>query len=160
MATIKLINISTPMQSSGYVRAVCNFLGSVSLQQRFQTADQCYSSVTVHFYLANRIVHSQALGQTDPKGEASIHLGFLFLYICLLPFKPALCKLGQPGGLFASPVVLTLVLGPSFVLFSWAFPFFVFQPLPFWTSFFYSNYLTGRYWLRGTKFQLYKMNKF
>ena len=39
---------------------------------------------------------------------------------------PVLCKLGQPGVLFVLPEVLTLVLGPSFVLFSQAFPFQVF----------------------------------
>ena len=35
---------------------------------------------------------------------------------------PALCKLGQPGVLFVLPEVLTQVFGPSFVLFSRAFP--------------------------------------
>ena len=44
--------------------------------------------------------------------------------------------------LFVLPEVLTLVLGPSFVLFLWAFPFLVFKPLPFWTPVTYSNYLT------------------
>ena len=39
---------------------------------------------------------------------------------------PALCKLGWPGVLFAPPEVLTQFLRPSFVLFSWAFPFLVF----------------------------------
>ena len=39
--------------------------------------------------------------------------------------------------LFVSPV-----LGPSFVLFSRAFPFFVLSPPPSWTTFSYSNYLT------------------
>ena len=39
---------------------------------------------------------------------------------------PVLCKLGQPGVLFVLPEVLTLVLGPSFVLFLQAFPFQVF----------------------------------
>ena len=38
---------------------------------------------------------------------------------------PALCKLTYPGVLFVLPEVFTLVLGPSFVLFSWAFPFLV-----------------------------------
>ena len=42
------------------------------------------------------------------------------------PPEPVLCKLGYPGGLFVLPEVLTLVLGPSLVLFSQAFPFFVF----------------------------------
>ena len=44
--------------------------------------------------------------------------------------------------LFVLPEVLTLVLGPSFFLFLWAFPFLVFKPLPFWTPVTYSNYLT------------------
>ena len=57
---------------------------------------------------------------------------------------PALCKLSQPGVSFVLPEVLTPVLRPSFVLFFWAFPFFIFQPPPFWTPVSYSNYLTGR----------------
>ena len=44
------------------------------------------------------------------------------LFICLSPPGPVLCKLGQPGVLFVLPEVLTQVLGPSFVLFSRAFP--------------------------------------
>ena len=47
------------------------------------------------------------------------------LVICLSLPGPVLCKLGQPG-VFVLPEVLTLVLGPSFVLFSRAFPFLVF----------------------------------
>ena len=46
------------------------------------------------------------------------------LFICLSLSGPVLCKLGQPGVLFVLPEVLTLVLGPSFVSFSLAFPFF------------------------------------
>ena len=69
-------------------------------------------------------------------------LWLLFLYIFFSPPGPALCKLGQPGVLLVLPEVLTLALGPPFVLFLWAFPFRVFQPLPFWTPFSYSNYLT------------------
>ena len=53
-----------------------------------------------------------------------------------------LCKLGQPGVVLVLPEVLTPVLGPSFVLFSRAFSFLVFQPPPFWTPFPYSTYLT------------------
>ena len=49
------------------------------------------------------------------------------LFSCLFSLPgPALCKLGSPGVLFVLPEVLTLVLRPSFVLFSWAFPFLVF----------------------------------
>ena len=48
------------------------------------------------------------------------------LFICFSVPGPVLCKLGQPGVLFVLPEVLTPVLGPSFVLFSQAFPFQVF----------------------------------
>ena len=58
------------------------------------------------------------------------------------PPGPALCKVGWPGVLFVPPEVLTPVLGPSFLLFSWAFPFLVFQPPPFWTPVSYSTCLT------------------
>ena len=64
------------------------------------------------------------------------------LFICFSLLGPVLCKLGQPGVLFVLPEVLTPVLRPSFVLFSRAFPFKVFQPPPFWTPFPYSTYLT------------------
>ena len=46
-------------------------------------------------------------------------------YVFSPPPGPALCKLGWPRVLFALPEVLTPVLGTSFVLFSWAFPFLV-----------------------------------
>ena len=57
--------------------------------------------------------------------ERPLALWLLFLYV-FSPPGPALCKLGWPGMLFVLPEVLTLVLGPSFVLFSQAFPFLVF----------------------------------
>ena len=67
------------------------------------------------------------------------------LFMFFPPPGATLCKLGQPGVLFVLPEVLTQVLRPSFVLFSWAFPLLVFQPPPFWTPFSYSNYLTELY---------------
>ena len=36
------------------VGGMCNFLSSVSPQQRFEMVDQCYSSVTAEFYLASK----------------------------------------------------------------------------------------------------------
>ena len=36
------------------VGGMCNFLSSVSPQQKFEMADQCYSSVTDQFYLASK----------------------------------------------------------------------------------------------------------
>ena len=80
--------------------------------------------------------------QREGKRESPGPLAPLFMFFFSPPPGPALCKLGNPGGMFLLPEVLTLVLGPSFVLFSRAFPFFVFQPLPFWTPFSYSSYLT------------------
>ena len=68
--------------------------------------------------------------------------GSSFYMFFFSPLGPAVCKLVQPGVLFVLPEVLTLVLRSSFVLFSWAFPSLVFQPLPFWTPVSYSNYLT------------------
>ena len=44
----------------------------------------------------------------------------------LLLGRKVICKLGQAGVLFVLPEVLTPVLGPSFVLFLRACPFFVF----------------------------------
>ena len=61
-------------------------------------------------------------GERDPPA-----LWLLFLCFFFFPAPgPALYKLGLPGVLFVLPEVLTLVVGPSFVLFSRAFPFLVF----------------------------------
>ena len=46
-------------------------------------------------------------------------------YIFFFPV-PVLCKLGQSGVVFVLPEALSLVLRPSFVLFSWAFLFLIF----------------------------------
>ena len=55
----------------------------------------------------------------ERKGEKR---ALALLFICFSVPGPVLCKLGQPGVLFVLPEVLTLVLGPSFVLFLRAFP--------------------------------------
>ena len=60
------------------------------------------------------------------RAHASSELALAPLFICLSLPGPVLCKLGQPEVLFVLPEVLTPVLGPSFVLFSRAFPFLVF----------------------------------
>ena len=57
--------------------------------------------------------------------ERPPHFGSSF-YMISPPPGPALHKLGEPGGLFVLPEVLTPVFGPSFIPFSWAFPFLVF----------------------------------
>ena len=60
------------------------------------------------------------------RGERKRELALAPVFICLSLPGPVLCKLGQPGVLLVLPEVLTPVLGPSFVLFSRAFPFLVF----------------------------------
>ena len=112
-----------------------------------QLSDRSMSQlrVTAQFYLENKgkyilkawkgypILHQGYADSKDAKRrerererarEQALALWLLFL--CFSLPGPALWKLGCPGVLFVLPEVLTPVLGPSFVLFSWAFPFFVF----------------------------------
>ena len=109
-------------------------------------------SVTALFYLDNsRKIHLRgvrACRPKDAKRRAPQHVGerelaLAPLFICFSLPGPVLCKFDQPGVLFVLPEVLTPVLGPSFALLSWAFPFQAFEPPPFWTPFPYSKYLTG-----------------
>ena len=94
-------------------------------------------SVTALFYLEDsRKIHLQGMRARRSKdmrrrapqrtGERERELALAPLFICFSLPGPVLCKLGQPGVLFVLPEVLTPVLGPSFVLFSRAFPFLVF----------------------------------
>ena len=110
---------------------------------------QCYSSVSQLSFIQKikentSSRHEDMPTQKTRRGdrERSPTLWLLFLYVFSPPPGPALRKLGQPGGLFVLPEVLTPVFRPSFVLFSRVFPFLVFQPPPCWTPFSYSNYLT------------------
>ena len=100
----------------------------------------CYSldksglqlSVTALFYLEDsRKIHlwgvrarrSKDTRRRVPPRAGERELALAPLFICLSFPGPVLCKLGQPGVVFVLPEVLTPVLGPSFVSFSWAFPF-------------------------------------
>ena len=94
-------------------------------------------SVTALFYLQDsRKIHLRGVRarlSKDAKrqapqctGERERELALALLFICFSLPGPVLCKLGQPGVLFVLPEVLTPVLGPSFALFSQAFPFLVF----------------------------------
>ena len=95
-------------------------------------------SVTALFYLEDsRKIHLQGVRACRPRDakrrvpqragekEQESELALVPLFICFSLPGPVLCKLGQPGVLFVLPEVLTPVLGPSFVPFSWAFPFLV-----------------------------------
>ena len=86
-------------------------------------------SVTALFYLKDsRKIHLRGVRarlSKDAKrrapqraGERERELALAPLFICLSLPGPVLCKLGQPGVLFVLLEVPTLVLGPSFVLFS------------------------------------------
>ena len=109
--------------------------------------DQCYDSVLQLNFIQKvkektSSRHEGMLTQKTQREERPLaQFWLLFLYVFPPPPGSALCNLGQPGGLFVLPEVLIPVLRPPFVLFSWAFPSLVFQPLPFWTPFYYSNYL-------------------
>ena len=91
-------------------------------------------SVTALFYLEDsRKVHLRGVRAHQSKdtrrrapqcrGERESDLALAPLFICFSLPGPVLCKLGQPGVLLVLPEVLTLVLGPSSVSFSQAFPF-------------------------------------
>ena len=105
------------------VGGMCNFLSSVSPQQRFEMVDQCYSSVTAEFYLASKAKYTlEAWRQAHHKGEASIRLQFLLVYICLLHTLSLDCEnwAGREEGMFGSPEFgLWIFLVP----FSWGFSF-------------------------------------
>ena len=112
-----------------------------SVHYSSQTA-RVYSSWTDQFYLeSKRKIHPHSrregmLTQTMRRGERERTSAcgrqtdpqpFGSSFYMLFPLLgPAPCKQGQPGVLFVLPEVLTPVLGPSFVLFSPAFPFPVF----------------------------------
>ena len=114
--------------------------------------NQCYSSI-LQLYFIQKIAGKsifEARGHVDPKTRRDEHpsmwervseLALAPLFICFFP-GPVLCQLGQSGVVFVLPQVLTPVLRPSFVVFSRAFLFLIFQTPPFWTPFPYSNYLT------------------
>ena len=87
----------------------------------------CYSSVS---FRKQRKIHPGGVRACQPnrreeKRGLQPNIG-LFFSVFSPPLGPALWKPGQPGVLFILPVVLTLVLGPSFLLILQAFPFFVF----------------------------------
>ena len=102
----------------------------IALRQISVTA-QCYSSILFRRWQENPSLRCEGTSiqwckeKNTPACRRERELGLAPLFICLSLPGPVLCKLGQPG-VFVVPEVLALVLGPSLVLFSRAFPFFVF----------------------------------
>ena len=85
---IKYIVKLFPLLATVMCQEVCNFLGSVSPQQRFEMVDRCYSFVTAQFYLASKGYYAlEVWGQADPKGETSIVLASSFYtFVSSLPW--------------------------------------------------------------------------
>ena len=122
-----------------YVGEVCNFLSSISAQQNLkQQMDQCDSSVLLATKGKYILKVSDAPKRGKEKRSALPNFGSSFYMFFLLPLSlPCVNWARQEGCLF----YLRFSLRPSSLLFSWFFPFFVFQP--FWTPFSYSNYLAN-----------------
>ena len=74
-----------PGHSMRYLRGVCNFLGSVSLQQRFETVDQCYSSVTAQscIWQTRESTPLRCEGRLAPQERGSV---LAPLFICFASF--------------------------------------------------------------------------
>ena len=111
-----------PSHSNRYVGGMCNFLGSVLQQQKFEMADCVTAWLQLNFIWKNKRLYTlEVWGWATPKGEVSVCLGFILLCVChLSTFSPPYANC---AGMFVSPEVLTLFRGFSSVLFSRAFPF-------------------------------------
>ena len=72
------------------IRGMCNSPSSVSLQQKFEAVDWCYSSVTAQFYLASKGKYIlEACVQANPidkKRRERLNCGSSF-YVFLLPLS-------------------------------------------------------------------------
>ena len=89
-------NLKILAEWDSFVRRVSNFLCSVSLQQKFEIADECDSSVTAHIFIwqtKDSTLLTCDGGPTTKERHQSSWLPFFYKF-CLLPPEPALCKLG------------------------------------------------------------------
>ena len=127
------------------VRGACNFLGSVSPQQRFEMVDRCYSSVTAQFYLANKnSIPSRHKGGLTPKERPQSILASSFYMFVSSPASSLPCTnwASKKGVCFFHLKFSLQSMDLLLLHFCRLFSFFVLQPPPFWTPFSYSNYLT------------------
>ena len=134
-----------PSHGTVCVREVCNFLGSLSLQQKFEATDGLVIQLRLIWQTKGNTPSRHEGGPAqEMRREEEPHLpGFLLLYIRLLPLHlPCVHGAGREGCVFC--LRASLWSADLLVLYSWAFPFCVFWPLPFWTPFPYSNYRTGQ----------------
>ena len=90
-----------------------NLKWQTSVTARLQLTFKQQTSISAQFYLASKGKYILKAGrQANTKEETirGVQFWLLFSYIFPPPPEPALCKLGQPGGLFVSPEILTPVL--------------------------------------------------
>ena len=112
--------------SSVQVGGVCNFPSSVLLQQKSEATDRPELQLSFIWQAKENTSSKHESGliqKTQREERPMVQFWLLFLSTFFSSPKPALCKLGQPGGLFFSSEVLTLFFRPSFVPLLWAFPF-------------------------------------
>ena len=129
----KIIVLKLSLNMLHTVGGVCNFLGSFSPQQKFGVTDGpvlqlCF---TAQFYLESKGKYIlKTWGWANPKdmkGREAPCSTLAPLFMCfflLLLSLPYVNWATQEGCLFY--LRSSLWSRPSFVLFSWAFPFFVF----------------------------------
>ena len=119
-----------PSHGTRDVGAVCNFLSSISLQQKFEAMDGPVLQLSL--FSKQRKIHPWGEGgptQKTWRKVPQLNFGSSFYMFFPPPSEPTLFKLGYPGGLF---VYLRFSLQSSdFILFLWAFLFFVFYGLLF-----------------------------
>ena len=85
-----------------FVRGMCNFLGSVSPQQKFEMADWCYSSV---LFGKQRKIHPQGVRAGRPKKQEEnrsqlFNFGSSFHMFFLLPLSLACVNWASQEGCF------------------------------------------------------------
>ena len=70
-----------------YFGEMCNFFGSVSLQQKFEAMDQCYSSVTAQSFIQQAKESTPSRHEDRPTGKERPQSGLAssFYMFCLLP---------------------------------------------------------------------------
>ena len=118
--------LQLPFYFISFVREICNFLSSVLLQQKSEATDRPELQLSFIWQAKENTSSKHESGliqKTQREERPMVQFWLLFLSTFFSSPKPALCKLGQPGGLFFSSEVLTLFFRPSFVPLLWAFPF-------------------------------------
>ena len=103
------------------------FLNRPSYSYQVSITALCYSSVLFRKQQENISSRHEGMSTQRHEEKRECPSPMAPLYMFFPCPGPDLCKLGQPGVLFGLPEVLTPVLRPSFVVFSWDFPFLSFQ---------------------------------